>query len=60
MSFIGSVFRSDSCENGITREKLLANAQENHLFQTISGSKAMLEKNELFKGGRPDSENSKL
>ena len=33
---------SDSCENGITREKCLRNAQANHLFQSIPGSKAML------------------
>ena len=37
MSFICS----DSCENGITKKTCSRKAQANHLFQSISGSKAV-------------------
>ena len=42
-SHVTSFVWSDSCENGITREKSLLQAQSNYLFQNIAGSRAILQ-----------------
>ena len=41
ISEVMSFVRSNSCENGITKETCLQNAQENHLLQSVLGSKAI-------------------
>ena len=41
ISEVMSFVCSDSCENGITKEKVRTKDQANYRFQSISGSKAM-------------------